>query len=544
MATKRLISEYGLENHGLTNLSQAHWNYNTPMLYEEAIRNGEGMLGHLGPLVVRTGLHTGRAAKDKFIVEESGSQDKVWWGKVNKPFQAAKFDIMFRRLEAYLQGRSLYVQDCYAGHDARYRLPVRVITETAWHNLFARTILIQARWEELEKHVPQFTVLHVPHFHAIPEIDGTNSEAFILLNLSRRLVLIGGTGYAGEIKKSVFTVLNYLLPQENVLSMHCSANIGPDGDTALFFGLSGTGKTTLSADPNRRLIGDDEHGWSADGIFNFEGGCYAKVIRLDPESEPQIYATTRRFGTILENVGFDPVTRRFDLDDGSLTENTRAAYPLRHIPNVLKEGKGGHPHNVIMLTADAFGVMPPISKLTPEQAMYHFISGYTAKVAGTEAGITEPQATFSACFGAPFMVLHPSRYAELLAERIRKHKVNCWLVNTGWTGGPYGVGKRMKINHTRAMLNAAIEGKLDNVFYEPDPIFGVQVPTECPGVPDEVLNARNTWDDKEAYDKSAEHLAGLFEKNFRDYADKCADKVAAAGPKAGASVARVQHVTH
>ncbi|MFH1687265.1 MAG: phosphoenolpyruvate carboxykinase [bacterium] len=538
MATKRLVSEYGLENHGLTNIGKVHWNHNTPMLYEEAIRNGEGMLGHLGPLVVRTGLHTGRAAKDKFIVEEPGSQDKVWWGKVNKPFPAARFDMMFRRLQAYLQGRQLYVQDCYGGHDARYRLPVRVITETAWHNLFARTMLIQPHWDELEKHVPQFTVLHVPNFHAIPEIDGTHSEAFILLNLSRKLVLIGGTAYAGEIKKSVFTTLNYLLPQENVLSMHCSANVGQDGDSALFFGLSGTGKTTLSADPNRRLIGDDEHGWSADGIFNFEGGCYAKVIKLDPEAEPEIYATTRRFGTILENVGFDPITRRIDLNDGALTENTRAAYPLRHIPNVLTEGIAGHPRNVIMLTADAFGVMPPISRLTPEQAMYHFISGYTAKVAGTEAGVTEPQATFSACFGAPFMVLHPSRYAELLAQRIREHKVNCWLVNTGWTGGPYGVGQRMKISHTRAMLNAAIEGKLDSVSYEQDPIFGVQVPTACPGVPSEVLNARNTWKDREAYDKKAEHLARLFEENFQDYADQCSDAVAAAGPKVGCSLAR------
>ncbi|MEE8577447.1 MAG: phosphoenolpyruvate carboxykinase [candidate division Zixibacteria bacterium] len=537
MGTKRLISEFGLENHGLTNHGETHWNYNTPMLYEHAVRNHEAQIGHLGPLVVRTGLHTGRAAKEKFIVEEPGSQDMVWWGKVNKPFPLDKFDMMFRRLEAYLQGRPLYVQDCYGGHDERYRLPVRVITETAWHNLFARTMLIQARWDELEKHVPQFTVLHVPNFHAIPEIDGTHSQAFILLNLSKKLVLIGGTAYAGEIKKSVFTILNYLLPQKNVLSMHCSANIGPDGDTALFFGLSGTGKTTLSADPNRGLIGDDEHGWSADGIFNFEGGCYAKVIKLDPESEPEIYATTRRFGTILENVGFDPVTRRIDLDDSSLTENTRAAYPLTHIPNTLKEGKAGHPRNVIMLTADAFGVMPPISKLTPEQAMYHFISGYTAKVAGTEAGVTEPQATFSACFGAPFMVLHPSRYAELLAQRIREHKVNCWLVNTGWTGGPCGVGERMKISHTRAMLNAAIEGKLDNVKFEADPIFGVQVPTECPGVPNEVLSARNTWADKDAYDKKAEHLAQLFVENFAEYADQCTDEVVAAGPKPKSTLA-------
>ncbi|MCK4301643.1 MAG: phosphoenolpyruvate carboxykinase (ATP), partial [candidate division Zixibacteria bacterium] len=373
MPVKRLFSKYGLENHGITNVSKVHWNHNTPMLYEDIIRRNEGQLAHLGPIVVRTGLHTGRAAKDKFIVEDPEHRDKVWWGKVNKPFSTDRFDLIFRRLQAYLQGRELYVQDCYAGRDKQYRLPVRVVTETAWHSLFARTMLIQARWDELENHTPQFTVLHVPNFQAIPEIDGTNSEAFILLNLQQMLVLIGGTSYAGEIKKSVFTVLNYLLPQENVLSMHCSANVGPDGDAALFFGLSGTGKTTLSADPNRRLVGDDEHGWSSTGIFNFEGGCYAKVINLSPESEPEIYATTRRFGTILENVGFDTITRRLDLNDASLTENTRAAYPLSHIPNTLGESMAGHPRNVIMLTADAFGVMPPIARLTPEQAMYHFI---------------------------------------------------------------------------------------------------------------------------------------------------------------------------
>jgi phosphoenolpyruvate carboxykinase (ATP) len=532
MSAKRLISEYGLENHGLTNIGKVHWNHNTPMLYEEIIRKDEGILAHLGPIVVRTGLHTGRAAKDKFIVDEPGSSDNVWWGTVNKPFTSEHFEAMFRRLQAYLQGRALYVQDCYAGQDRRYRLPVRVITETAWHSLFARNMLIQPRWEELEKHVPGFTVLHVPNFQAIPELDGTNSEAFILLNLSKKIVLIGGTCYAGEIKKSVFTMLNYMLPLENVLSMHCSANVGPNDDPALFFGLSGTGKTTLSADPNRQLIGDDEHGWSADGIFNFEGGCYAKVIDLSPESEPEIYATTRRYGTILENVGIDNITRRLDLTDSSLTENTRAAYPLGHIPNIVPEGKAGHPRNIVMLTADAFGVMPPISKLTPEQAMYHFISGYTAKVAGTEAGITEPQATFSACFGAPFMVLHPSRYAELLAEKIRKHKVDCWLVNTGWSGGPYGTGERMKIKHTRAMLNAALEGRLDGLAYERDPIFGVQIPAECPNVPKEVLNPKNTWQDKEAYDKKAKHLAKLFAENFTEFADQCSDEVAAAGPRA------------
>jgi phosphoenolpyruvate carboxykinase (ATP) len=377
--TERIISNYGLDNHGLTNLGKVHWNHNTPLLYEEIIRNGEGSLSHLGPIVVRTGLHTGRAAKDKFIVEEADSSARIWWGKVNKPFAQEKFDLLFRRLQAYLQGRHLYVQDCYAGFDPKYRLPIRVINETAWHNLFARTMFIQADPSELGEHVPKFTIIHVPNFHAIPEIDGTNSEAFIILNLKRKLVLIGGTSYAGEIKKSIFTVLNYLLPQENVLSMHCSANVGPNDDVALFFGLSGTGKTTLSADPNRKLIGDDEHGWSADGVFNFEGGCYAKVIKLSQESEPEIYGTTRQFGTILENVGVDYVTRRLDLSDQSLTENTRAAYPLSHIPNALRESMSGHPSNVIMLTADAFGVLPPISKLTPEQAMYHFISGYTAR---------------------------------------------------------------------------------------------------------------------------------------------------------------------
>lgn len=532
MATKRQFSNYGIENHGITNVRKVHWNHNTPMLYEEIIRNGEGFLAHLGALVVRTGLHTGRAAKDKFIVDEPGSTDKVWWGEVNRPFSLERFDLLFNRLKAYLQGRDLYVQDCRAGQDQKYNLPIRVITETAWHNLFARNMFIQTPPDQLEGHVPQFSILHVPNFQAIPEIDGTKSQAFVILNLTRKLVLIGGTSYAGEIKKSVFTILNYLLPQKNVLSMHCSANTGRSGDVALFFGLSGTGKTTLSADPDRKLIGDDEHGWSADGVFNFEGGCYAKVIDLSEESEPEIYATTRRFGTILENVGIDPITRRLDLEDGTLTENTRAAYPLTHIPNIVTEGKAGHPKNIIMLTADAFGVLPPISKLTPEQTMYHFISGYTAKVAGTESGITEPQATFSACFGAPFMVLHPSRYAELLAEKIRKHDVRCWLVNTGWSGGPYGVGQRVKIKFTRAMLNAALTGQLEDVDYELDPIFGLQVPTECPGVPSEILKPRNTWSDQEAYDRTAAHLANLFVENFRQFEENVSAEVRAVGPQA------------
>ncbi|MBN1211866.1 MAG: phosphoenolpyruvate carboxykinase [candidate division Zixibacteria bacterium] len=536
MAVQRLISKFGLENHGIINIRKVHWNHNTPILYEDIVKNGEGMITHLGPIAVRTGLHTGRAAKDKFIVREGETGDKVWWGKVNKPFEPEKFEMMFRRLQAYLQGRDLYVQDCYAGYDPKYRLPVRVITETAWHSLFARNMFIQVPPEQLTELVPKFTIIHVPNFQAIPEVDGTNSEAFILLNLRRKLVLIGGTSYAGEIKKSIFTVMNFLLPQENVMSMHCSANVGPDNEVAIFFGLSGTGKTTLSADPNRKLIGDDEHGWSASGVFNFEGGCYAKIINLSQESEPEIYATTRQFGTILENVGYDIITRRLDLNDASLTENTRAAYPLSHIPNALRESMAGHPKNIIMLTADAFGVMPPISKMSPEQAMYHFISGYTAKVAGTEAGITEPQATFSACFGAPFMVLHPYRYAEILAEKIKKHDVACWLVNTGWSGGPFGVGKRMPIKYTRALVNAALEGRLKNSTFEEDPVFGVQVPNSCEGVPAEILKPRQTWSDKNAYDEKARYLAGLFKDNFSQFENEVPAALKKAGPREMARV--------
>jgi phosphoenolpyruvate carboxykinase (ATP) len=530
MPVDRIRSSYGLEHHGILNVRKEHWNHNAPLLYEDIIQNGEGHLVHLGPIVVRTGQHTGRAAKDKFIVEEPESTDKVWWGKVNKPISQEMFENMFRRLQAYLQDRDVWIQDCFAGYDKRYRLPVRVVTIDAWHSLFARNLFIQAAPDELRDHVPQFTVLHTPTFQAIPEVDGTNSEAFILLHLTKRLVLIGGTQYAGEIKKSVFTMLNYLLPQENVLSMHCSANMGKEGDVAIFFGLSGTGKTTLSADPERELIGDDEHGWSKDGVFNFEGGCYAKVIRLSKESEPEIYETTRRFGTILENVAYDPITRRLDLDDADLTENTRAAYPLSHIPNARRESMGGHPKNIIMLTCDAFGVLPPIARLTPEQAMYHFISGYTAKVAGTEAGVTEPSATFSACFGAPFMVLHPSRYAELLADKIREHAADCWLVNTGWSGGPYGVGKRMAIKHTRSMLKAALEGKLKEVQFEKDPVFGLSVPASCEGVPGEILDPKNTWSDPAAYDEKAGVLAGLFHKNFAQFADEVKQEVRDAGP--------------
>ncbi len=534
MQTQNIVhSQYGVENHGIQNVNAVYWNLSTPLLYEEAIRRREARLAHLGPLVVRTGQHTGRSPNDKFIVKEPSSIDKVWWGKVNKAIAPEQFEILKKRMLAYLQGKDLFVQDCFAGADTQYRLPIRVITETAWHSLFARDMFIQATPEERATHKPEFIVINAPNFHADPEIDGTRSEVFIALNFAQKTVLIGGTQYAGEIKKSIFTVLNYLLPQQHVLSMHCSANIGPKGDAAVFFGLSGTGKTTLSADPDRTLIGDDEHGWSDRGVFNFEGGCYAKVIKLSSTAEPEIYETTRRFGTILENVAFDSATGRLDLDDDSLTENTRAAYPISHIPNAARDGLGGHPTNIIMLTADAFGVLPPIAKLTPAQAMYHFLSGYTAKVAGTEKGVTEPTATFSTCFGAPFMVLSPTVYANLLGEKIATHKVNVWLVNTGWSGGPYGVGQRMKIAHTRAIVHAALNGALNDVPTTPDPIFGVAVPAACPDVPPEVLNPRNTWADKAAYDAQAHKLAGMFIENFKTFEEDVSPDVREAGPRVG-----------
>ncbi|MCD6161589.1 MAG: phosphoenolpyruvate carboxykinase [candidate division Zixibacteria bacterium] len=531
MAKGHIASSYGLENHGLTNINQVFWNLNTPTLYEEIIKRREGCISHLGPITVRTGQHTGRAANDKFIVEEASSKNNVWWGKVNKPFTQEKYDILFNRLLAYLQGKDLFVQDCYGGADKKFQLPIRVITENAWHSLFARNMFIKAEIEQLAKHKPEFTILHVPNFNAIPSLDGTNSEAFVILDLGKKMVLIGGTSYGGEIKKSIFTVLNYLLPLDNVLSMHCSANVGKNEDTALFFGLSGTGKTTLSADPERRLIGDDEHGWSDNGIFNFEGGCYAKIIKLSREAEPEIFNTTRKFGTILENVAVNPWTRRLDLNDDTLTENTRAAYPLEHIPNTYGKQTAEHPKNIIMLTCDAFGVMPPVARLSPVQAMYHFMSGYTAKLAGTEKGINEPQATFSACFGAPFMVLHPFKYARLLDKKIKKHNVNCWLINTGWTGGPYGVGERIKIAHTRAMVKAVLTGTLAKEEMTKDPIYGFEVPKACPGVPIEVLNPRNLWKDKKAYDKAADKLAGMFVNNFKQFEDEASEDVKNAGPQ-------------
>jgi len=527
------LSKYGLDHHGIVNVNDIYWNLSSPALYEESVRRREGLVGHLGPLVVRTGHHTGRSPNDKFIVREPSSEDNIWWGNVNRPFDPDSFDRLYARLLAYLQLKDIFVQDCFAGADPKYQIPVRVITESAWHNLFARNLFIQANPEQLADFVPEFTIINTPRFHAVPSIDGTNSEVYIIVHFGKKLVIIGGSSYAGEIKKSVFTILNYLLPLERVLSMHCSANVGEKNDVALFFGLSGTGKTTLSADPRRRLIGDDEHGWSDQGIFNFEGGCYAKVISLSVEAEPEIYQTTRRFGTILENVGIDTGTRRIDLDDDTLTENTRAAYPITSIPNCVRSGMAGHPANIIFLTADAFGVMPPIAKLTPQQTMYHFLSGYTAKVAGTEKGVVEPQATFSTCFGAPFMALHPTVYTRLLGEKIEKHQVQCWLVNTGWTGGSYGVGHRMKIAYTRAMINAALDGSLEEASFEPDPIFGVQVPAACCDVPDEVLRPRNTWEDKTAYDQLARKLAHMFNDNFQQFEDMVDEDIRAAGPQTG-----------
>ena len=522
----------GLEGHNIKNVARVYWNLSVPALYEEAVRRREGSMSTAGPLVCRTGQHTGRSPNDKFIVREPSSEDRVWWSKVNRPIEAANFDALHQRLLNYVEGKELFVQDCYAGADPRYRLAVRVITEQAWHSLFARHMFIDIP-EAIGRpaHEPEFTVIDMPGLTADPKSHGTNSEVFILLNLAKKLVLIGGTSYAGEIKKSIFTVMNYILPLRNVMSMHCSANVGAAGDVALFFGLSGTGKTTLSSDPQRGLIGDDEHGWSEDGVFNIEGGCYAKMIRLSSEAEPQIYSTTRRFGTVLENVRMDTGTRHLDLDDDSLTENTRGAYPLEFIDNSVPSGQAGHPQNIVMLTADAFGVLPPIARLSPAGAMYHFLSGYTAKVAGTEKGVTEPKATFSTCFGAPFMVLHPTVYAKFLGEKIARHNVKVWLVNTGWTGGPYGVGSRMKIAHTRAMITAALSGALDTVPYKVDPLFNLEVPQSVPGVPAEVLTPRNTWQNGSAYDDQARKLAQMFVDNFKSFEAEASADVRAAGPK-------------
>ena len=523
---------HGLEALGIVRSGPVHWNLSTAALYEQSIRRHEGVIAAEGPLVCRTGQHTGRSPNDKFVVREPSSEKHVHWGPVNRPIEEARFDALHRDMMAYLQDKELYVLDAWAGADSAYHLPIRVVTEFAWHSLFARNMFIpETDAEKLSQHSPQFTVIDAPNFKADPATHGTRSDVFILVHFGRRLVLIGGTSYAGEIKKSIFTILNYTLPLEGVLSMHCSANVGRAGDAALFFGLSGTGKTTLSSDPHRQLIGDDEHGWSDGGIFNFEGGCYAKVIKLSPEAEPQIYATTRRFGTILENVVIDPKSRTLDLDDASLTENTRGSYPISFIENSVPAGQAGHPSNIVMLTADAYGVLPPIARLTPDAAMYHFLSGYTARVAGTEKGVTEPKATFSTCFGAPFLPLNPNVYAKMLGQKIAKHQARVWLVNTGWTGGPYGIGRRMKIAHTRAMITAALGGLLDRVQYQKHPVFNVDVPTSCEGVPAEVLDPRTTWQDKAAYDAQAKKLAQMFVDNFKAFEADVSPAVKEAGPK-------------
>ncbi len=530
-----LKADYGLAQLGLSNLRKVYWNLPMEALYEEVIFRGEARLSHQGPLIADTGQHTGRAAADKAIVREGTSEDKVWWGPYNRPMAPDTFDALFARLQGYLQGRDLFVQDCYGGADPDYRLPVRIVTELAWHSAFARNMFIKpATTEEYKRFVPEFTILAIPGFQATPSIDQTPGPTTIALNFDQKLCLIGNTAYAGEIKKSVFTVMNHLLPLQGVLSMHCSANVGKDGASALFFGLSGTGKTTLSADPTRGLIGDDEHGWSDNGVFNIEDGCYAKVIGLNAQAEPQIHACTRRFGTILENVVYDPASRRIDLDSDVKTENTRASYPLDFIENAVLTKMGPHPKHIVLLTCDASGVMPPLARLSPEQALYHFISGYTSKLAGTEAGLgREPEITFSPCFGGPFMVHHPAVYAELLRRKMLRHGATCWLVNTGWTGGPYGVGKRISIKHTRALLNAALEGKLDGAECYRDPVFGFDVPKHCPDVPDGVMYPAESWPDQGQYNARYRSLAARFIENFKKFEVEVSPEVAAAGPRVG-----------
>ena len=529
------VSSYGLGNHGLNPTASVHWNFSSTQLIEEAVRRSEGRLSAGGALVTRTGHHTGRSPNDKFTVEEPSSKDKIWWGKVNRPISEANFRALRQEVVAHLDSHDLFVFDGWAGAHPSHRLPIRVVTPHAWHCLFAGNMFLHGSADELARHVPEFTVLHAPAVTADPAQHGTNSETFIVVNFGTREIVIGGSQYAGEIKKSIFSVLNYRLPDQGVMPMHSSVNIGADGNAAVFFGLSGTGKTTLSADPRRTLVGDDEHGWSDDGVFNFEGGCYAKVIRLSEEAEPEIYETTRRFGTILENVVMDPDTRELDLNDDSLTENTRGSYPLAFIPNASPTGIAGQPRNVVMLTADAFGVLPPIARLTPEQAMYHFLSGYTARVAGTERGVTEPQATFSTCFGAPFMPRHPSVYARMLGKLLETHDCRCWLVNTGWTGGAYGTGHRMPIQHTRALLAAALDGNLAEAATAVDPLLGLNVPRNCPGVPDEILSPRDTWPDKGAYDDAAGKLVQMFSKNFGQFEEYVTPEVIEAAPRAMAA---------
>ncbi|MEQ1940983.1 phosphoenolpyruvate carboxykinase [Mesorhizobium sp. VNQ89] len=520
----------GIGLSGLTTEGSVYYNLQAPDLYRESLLRGEAELSGDGALVAHTGQHTGRSPKDKFIVRDRNTADVVWWN-ANQPMELDAFERLRADFIAHAVGRDLFVQDLVGGADPARNLPVRVVTEMAWHSLFIRNLLIRPELAELEEFLPRMTIIDLPSFRADPERHGTRSETVIAIDLTRLIVLIGGTAYAGEMKKAVFTALNHLLPEQGVMPMHCSANVGPSGDSAIFFGLSGTGKTTLSADPARTLIGDDEHGWGPDGIFNFEGGCYAKCIRLSPEAEPEIFAASTRFGAVLENVVLEPVTRTPDFDDESKTENTRSAYPLPFIPNASASGRAGQPKNVVMLAADAFGVMPPIAKLTPAQAMYHFLSGYTAKVAGTERGVTEPTPEFSACFGSPFLPRHPSEYGALLKRLIAEHGVSCWLVNTGWTGGPYGVGRRMPIKATRALLSAALDGSLNEAEFRTDPSFGFAVPVAVPGVDTSILDPRSTWADKAAYDRQAKKLVGMFIDNFASFEDHVDHAVLGAAPR-------------
>lgn len=525
-------SRYALSEHGIENVEVAHWNLSAAQLVEKALQRHEGLLAEGGAITVKTGQFTGRSPKDKYVVREPGTESAVDWGSVNQPISEQIFDQIYNRLVKSWEGDELFVQDCFAGADPNYTLPVRVIAQRAWHALFARQLFLRPDPLTTQDHVPDFTVLFAPTFFTNPEKDGTNSKTCIALNFKKRAILIAGTEYAGEVKKSIFTVLNHLLPGRGVMPMHCSANSGLDGRVALFFGLSGTGKTTLSADPARRLIGDDEHGWSDSGVFNFEGGCYAKCINLSREKEPQIWDAIR-FGTVLENVVIDPNLRTLDFASHELTENTRAAYPVDFIENAVIPGVGGHPSHIVLLAADAFGVLPPIARLTPEQAMYHFLNGYTAKLAGTERGLgSEPQATFSTCFASPFITRHPLEYARLLGEKMRKHNTKCFLVNTGWVGGPFGVGHRMELKYTRAMVNAAVDGKLDEVATKMHPIFHVGVPVAAPGVPPEILDARSQWKDGTAYDRAADNLDARFRKNFEKFGE-AAQEIAGAAVHAG-----------
>lgn len=530
--TGRFVSRFNIDKQGIAKAKLVHWNDCAASLYQMAVEREEGMVAEGGPLVVRTGSHTGRSAQDKFTVRDASTEKTVWWDN-NKAMTPEHFTALHEDMLAYTAGKELWVQDLFGGADPKSRINVRVVMQHAWHALFIRHLLVEPAVADLADYAPEFTILHLPDFQADPARHGSRGETMIAVNFDARIVLIAGTSYAGEIKKSVFTILNYVLPSRGIMPMHCSVNVGAAGDPAIFFGLSGTGKTTLSADATRTLIGDDEHGWADGAVFNFEGGCYAKMIRLSAEAEPEIYATTRMFSTVLENVVIDPVTRALDLDDDSLAENSRGAYPISFIPNASRTGVAhGNPKNIIMLTADAFGVLPPIAKLTPSQAMYHFLSGYTAKVAGTEKGVTEPSATFSTCFGGPFMPRHPSEYGNLLRDKIAAQHVDCWLVNTGWTGGAYGVGRRMPIKETRALLAAALDGSLAKSTMRLDPNFGFQVPVAVPGVDSSILDPRNTWADKAGYDAQARKLVGMFVKNFEKFADHVGEDVRAAAPSA------------